>query len=495
MNVLRKPIDLNSLVSSYRNLSGETFEEILTFFDFTMRNDEIDQISAFIDNLCVDDKFLGYFYLGYKIPQIDKEFDLLRFGENYILNVEIKSILKEEDARNQLVQNKYYLSSLGKQLKLFTYIAEDNSFYQLLEDETFQLVDFAVFEKLLISQKVAHHSNLDDLFDPSYYLVSPFNNSERFNEGAYFLTKQQQEFKDEILKNMSQFTILEGLPGTGKTLLLYDLAKEFDKTNDIVMIHTGNLNLGHLKLIQQYKWRILSVKQVSAIEQIRPQIIFVDETQRMYPSQLTYIIEYVQEHGIIAVFSIDPRQILSIEERAFNNLDKLKSLQNKKSFPLSKKIRTNKELGAFIKGLFNLKHMKYCKNTENISLHYFDNINQARGFAEGMEDEGWQIIDYTGQRFNGEAIQKMQLHRGLNAHGALGQEFDKVLVLVGSTFYYNEQNSIAVRKANHYDPERMFYQSVTRARKQIMLLVVNNAEFMTKLISALNNNNKKKQLS
>lgn len=87
----------------------------------------------------------------------------------------------------------------------------------------------------------------------------------------------------------------------------------------------------------------------------------------------------------------------------------------------------------------------------------------------------------------------MRLYRGLNAHGVLGQEFDKVLVLVGSTFYFGEDGGLAVRGKNYYDPERMFYQSVTRARKQIMLLIVNNPEFMTKLINALNN--KKKQMS
>lgn len=494
MNVLRKPIDLNSLVSSYKDLPVEIFEGILSFFNFTMRNEEIDQISAFIDNLNVDDRHLGYFYVGYKIPQIDKEFDLLRFGENYILNVEIKSILKEEDARKQLVQNKYYLSSLGKKLKLFTYISEDNSFYQLEDDGTFHPVDFTVFEKLLVSQKLEHHSNLDDLFDPSDYLVSPFNDSERFINGLYFLTKQQQEFKDVILKSSSQFIILEGLPGTGKTLLLYDLAKEFSQTHDIVIIHTGVLNAGHLILNQQYKWSIIPIKEVKEIEQLSPQFIFVDETQRMYPWQLKYIIEYIQENDIFGIFSIDPKQILSVHERNYNNLNTLKSLENRELFKLSKKIRTNKELGAFIKGLFNLEYMKYCNNTENISIHYFGDINQARGFAEGLEREGWQIIDYTSQNFNGEAIQRMKLNRGLNAHGVLGQEFDKVLVLVGSTFYYNDQNSIAVRNANYYDPERMFYQSVTRARKQIMLLIVNNPEFMTKLVNALNNN-KKKQLS
>ncbi|WP_346023519.1 ATP-binding protein [Bacillus cereus] len=487
MNVLRKPIDLNSLVSSYKNLPKKTFEEILTFFNFTMSDAEIDQISAFIDNLDVDDKLLGYFYVGYKIPQIDKEFDLLRFGENYILNVEIKSILKEDDAREQLVKNKYYLSSLGKKLKLFTYISEDNSFYQLGDDETLQSVDFTVFEKLLVSQKIEHHSNLDGLFDPSNYLVSPFNDSEKFNNGSYFLTKQQQEFKDKILQSSSQFIILEGLPGTGKTLLLYDLAKGFYETHDIVIIHTGDLNAGHLILNQQYKWNVIPAKKVEEIEQLSPQIIFVDETQRMYPWQLEYIIKYIKANNIIGIFSIDPKQILSIRERNYNNLNTLLSLNSHELFKLSKKIRTNKELGAFIKGLFNLEHMKYCKNTKNISIHYFENINQARGFAEGLENEGWQIIDYTGQNFNGEAIQRMKLHRGLNAHGVLGQEFDKVLVLVGSTFYYNNLNSIAVKNANYYDPERMFYQSVTRARKQIMLLVVNNAEFMTRLINALNN--------
>lgn len=143
---MKKPIDLNSLVSSYKNLPEEAFEGIKKFFNFTISNAEIEQISAFIDNLIVEDRFFGYFYVGYKIPQIDKEFDLLRFGENYILNVEIKSIMQGDAAREQLVKNKYYLSLLGKKLKLFTYISEDDSLYQLADDETLQPVDFGVFE-------------------------------------------------------------------------------------------------------------------------------------------------------------------------------------------------------------------------------------------------------------------------------------------------------------------------------------------------------------
>ncbi|TCP24462.1 AAA domain-containing protein [Scopulibacillus darangshiensis] len=486
---MKKPTDLNSLVSSYRDLPENTFEGIKNLFEFSMRSEEIEQISAFIDNLSVDDRYLGYFYVGYKIPQIDKEFDLLRFGENYILNVEVKSCLNVEDARIQLLKNKYYLSSLGKNLKLFTYISEDNGFYQLDNDETFRPADISTFEKLLISQKIEHHSNIDDLFDPSYFLVSPFNDSERFINGSYFLTKQQEEFKKKTFDNHQQFIILKGLPGTGKTLLLYDLAKEFNKTHDIVIIHTGELNEGHLKLRQQYKWNIIPIKEFKQIKQLNPKVIFVDETQRMYPQQLESIIQYIKENNIRGIFALDPKQILSVHERNFNNLNTLNTLNRSELFELSKKMRTNKELGTFVKGLFNLRSMANCRNTGNISIHYFGDIKKAREFAVGLEHEGWQIIDYTSQNYNGEAIQRMQLNRGLNAHRVLGQEFDKVLVLIGSTFYYDDQNSIAVRNANYYDPERMFYQSVTRARKQIMLLVVNNPEFMAKVIDALNKNN------
>ena len=479
-------MDLNSLVSSYNDLSEETFNEILRFFNFDLRKNEIEQISKFIDNLTVQNKYFGYFYLGYKIPQIDKEFDLLRFGKNYILNVEIKSILKEDDAKKQLIMNRYYLDSLGKRIKSFTYVAEDNSFYQLDDDENFYQIEFDVFDKLLASQKLEHHSNIDDLFDPSDYLVSPFNDTERFNDGSYFLTKQQQEFKDAILNGSAKFTIIEGLPGTGKTLLLYDLAKEFIDEHNIVIIHTGSLNTGHLILDKQYKWNIIPIKDLRMIEIIKPQFIFVDETQRMRPTQLHYLINYIIQNDLYCIFSIDPKQILSLQEWDYDNKRTLIALDDSVVYKLSKKIRTNKELGAFIKGLFNLNHMKYFKSTANVSIHYFNEIDQARGFAEGLEVEGWQVIDYTGENWNGQLIERMRLYRGLNAHGVLGQEFNKVLVLVGSTFYYDEDGGLAVRGKNHYDPERMFYQSVTRARKQIMLLVVNNPEFMSKIINGMN---------
>src|SRR5699024_7406538 len=116
--------------------------------------------------------------------------------------------------------------------------------------------------------------------------------TKRFIDNSYFLTHQQQEFKNKILKSKSRFIIIEGLPGTGKTLLLYDLAKKFHKTHDVVVIHAGDLNAGHLKLSQEYNWNLIPAKEFIKIKSLNPQVIFIDETQRMYPSQLEYVIDY-----------------------------------------------------------------------------------------------------------------------------------------------------------------------------------------------------------
>lgn len=482
---MKKPIDLNSLVNSYDTLSEDSFRSLLKLFNFDIRNTEVEQIGQFIQNLDIEDKYFGYFYVGYKIPQIDKEFDLLRFGENYLLNIEIKSTLIVEDAKEQLTKNKYYLSLLGKKVKYFTYIVDENVLYQFDDSENFEQVEFNVLSRLLISQHIEHHTNIDDLFDPSNYLVSPFNETKRFIEGAYFLTKQQQEFKNTIMQNNSKVTIIEGLPGTGKTLLLYDLAKEVVSSKNVVIIHTGTLNTGHLSLNQQYGWNILPIRRLRELPSNEPEYIFVDETQRMDPGQLLLLIHYIESNDVAGFFSLDPRQVLSLKESRYDNKRLLLEMQGSTIYKLSKKIRTNKELAAFIKGLLSLNKMQYCNNTENISIHYFDKIDQARGFAEGLEEEGWQVIDYTGQNWHGEFIERMRLNRGLNAHQVLGQEFDKVLVLVGSSFYYSDDGRLSVRGSTYYDPERMFYQSVTRARKQLMLLVVDNPDYMNKLITSL----------
>ena len=85
-----------------------------------------------INSLCEDLKkrffyhhFFENYYLNYKIPQIGKEFDLLRIGEDVIVNIELKSEKLDNDKiLKQLKRNYYYLSFLKKTIYCFTFVTD-----------------------------------------------------------------------------------------------------------------------------------------------------------------------------------------------------------------------------------------------------------------------------------------------------------------------------------------------------------------------------------
>ena len=70
--------------------------------------------------------------MGYKIPQIGKEFDLLRISEDMILNIEYKREIPNIDKiEKQLNRNKYYLNFLGKHMVLIAYVQLESKLYIL----------------------------------------------------------------------------------------------------------------------------------------------------------------------------------------------------------------------------------------------------------------------------------------------------------------------------------------------------------------------------
>lgn len=476
---MKKPIDLNSLVESHEVLDSEIFEKYKNILNVKIKNTEINDIAELISNFKCQ---LNYFYVGYTIPQINKEFDLLRIGKDFILNIEIKSTFNEDKAKKQLIQNRYYLTSLGVNLYLFTFDSGNNILY-FLEEEDLLEVEFDKLKRLIKSQNLDHISNIDELFSPHQFLISPFNDTDKFIEGEYFLTLQQEEHKRSIINNLPMYNLIEGKPGTGKTLLLYDLAKQFLQDKEIAIIHCGDLNEGHLKLKVNYGWNILAAKDYKEIENIQPDIVFIDETQRFWRNQLKWVMNYIEDKEINCILSIDPIQTLSLGEKNRKNKAFIIDKYETEIFSLSDKIRSNKELHEFIVGITNLGRLKNCKDYSNVSIHYFDQKSSAKRFVRSLKKEGWVLIDYTSQNYNGEAINRMRLGIGINAHEVIGQEFDNVIVSLGKSFYYDKQNKLNARNMNYYDTTRMFYQGITRARKKIMLLVVDNEDLFQNIIS------------
>ncbi len=140
------------------NLYLQTRIENKTYFDIIAKHSscdrdnetrihEITSLRRFVDRLMdngVSIEMLDGFFLGFKIPQIGKEFDLLKIAKNECLNIELKSqSVPQDEMRKQLVRNKYYLSHLGKPCKFFTIETENFQVFELNDANDFLEVDFA----------------------------------------------------------------------------------------------------------------------------------------------------------------------------------------------------------------------------------------------------------------------------------------------------------------------------------------------------------------
>lgn len=491
-----KVTNLISILNASQDLSNELFDIYLKGFGIDgIKNDELEDISLLVESIksyCGRLKIFDGYYIGFTINQISKEFDLLRFGIDYIINIELKRNNTGDKIRTQLIMNKYYLSFLNKQIYNFTYVSEDNTLLYLNDSDELEHVDFDYLISLLKNQDLDQIDNIQSVFNPSNYLISPFNSTNEFIEGKYFLTDHQLEIKKNILKIISSgsnFITIEGAAGTGKTLLSYDLANEYiNKSKPVLVVHCGMLNNGHKILNTEYGWDIIMAKDLLRSKLDKYDLILVDEVQRMHRGQLQYLIKKVKEMEINCIFSYDKLQCLSSKEIKRDNPTYIKDNTSSINFRLTDKIRTNKEIASFIKGLFDLSRVNKNINYSNIDIKYFSDVEDARVYTIILNNQGWKVINYT-PGYKNAPYEKFYIPLYSNAHKVIGQEYDNVVATIDQYFYYNENRVLSTKGYSlkpDYHPTKMLFQILTRARKKLTIVIVNNPEILEKCLQILN---------
>ncbi|MDT2765491.1 DUF2075 domain-containing protein [Lactococcus raffinolactis] len=445
---------------------------------------------------------LSYFIIGFNIPQINNEFDLLRFGRNFDLNIELKDMNTGPKIVKQLTKQRQYLGIRGKELWQFSYVKDENQLYET-DGENLIKSDFTRLLEVLRSQET-ELVDLDKLFEPSQFLISPFNTSDKFLEDSYFLNLQQDEIKRKIIKSEDKYHVVTGTAGSGKTLLVYDIAKEYlEAKKKVVIIHAGNLNDGQ-DFLNNHNWDIRPAKKhISEDEDI--DILIVDESQRHRWHQFENILNLEKEMCIEKIVLCgDDNQILALKEENDNISNKTGGIRwFKKEKPIFKrykltgKVRTNKMVADFIKGLFDLKDMGTVdRNIINIS--YFDDKESVYKYVQYLDDKEESIfLDYTlpprGGKYGNPLFQDfldirdITLYSGSHtSHEVIGQEFDNVTVCLGPHFLYRQNKLIFPNdQTNYYSASKMFFQNITRARKKINLIIFDNKPLLEKILGAI----------
>lgn len=503
-----QPTNIISVFQGHKAFNDRTIETTKKTNDyFTMKKVEIQTLSKFYELLkrsTNEFKIFDGYYVGYTIKQISKEFDLLRFSDKKVINIELKSQLSEDikikKITDQMHKNYYYLKFLGKEVCIYTFVEDGGLYKYNIDTDKCELAEVKELVEELSDQTSNSNLNPDDLFVPSNYLISPFNNTEKFINDEYFLTDNQQNIKKEVMdvisKSEIKFFCISANAGTGKTLMLYDVAKtiyaEYEKTSTLIF-HCGKLNAGHGKLKICYGWdihRIADVKE-STVETLvhgKLKVILFDETQRIRRHQLCIIINRAIELSIPIVFCYDRNQYLSSGETLdlydyvtehFPNVPAVKKR-------LKGKIRTNKEMASFITNLFNIGKSNSNLNYEAISVDYFNSVDDVKKYIAYLEDEmNWKAITYTTSRYFENDLTYLSNICTSNPHDVIGQEFDKVVFIMDKNFNYNSENKLCT-KGSYYSVEGMLYQIVTRVVNQLKIIVLNNPNLYCKILDIKN---------
>jgi len=486
--------NLYSLYCANTDFDETTFVDYLKFHSIKIKTKELADLIKCVDALLTPRtakyRAFEYFSFGFVIPQIGKEFDLLRFGIRSIINIELKSESTVEKIKNQLIKNKYYLRFLNLKLYLFTYISSENQFYRLGDDDELYVYEVSKIIALLNRQFVDTDINLLKIFNPSDFLVSPFNSTEKFINKEYFLTGEQDQFKREIIRDIAiskkQFIVIQGQPGSGKTLLIYDLAEYFAKQKNVIIIHCANLNEGQVKLIDNYDWNIISIRHFSQINSQQNDIIIIDETQRIRKKQLELIIDHAKKNNATIIFSYDEKQVLQSEEKMNKIPEFIKINTSPKVYTLTSKIRTNNEITAFIKSLFDKSRIIEQYQYESVELVYLNNMGEAKAFMSSDIVGDWTLINYTPSLYGTHQYEDYHNpHISTKTHNIIGQEFDKVIVVVDQDFKYRNDSLVYTKKC-YYNPGLMLYQNITRARNKVKVVIINNIEVMSRCLQILN---------
>lgn len=467
-----------------------------------LRDYEVISLQAFVRLLleykCNTNAFNGYYY-NYEIDQIGKEFDLLRIMGSCVLNIELKSdTVPTEKIERQLRRNYYYLKSLHREIVQFCLDTSSSEVYTL--DASQKVIKSTLIDMIDFINKMesTYQSDLDELFEATQFLVSPINTPEAFINNEYFLTTQQEEFKTCLMRKLADqvrpaFFAISGQAGTGKTLFLFDLAKELTANSKGCLIHCGILANGHNVIKRTFP--NLNIVPAKAIKEdfdlSEYSYVFVDESHRIWETPFNLILQNAAISKCVCIFSYDARQFLSKQEYYRGISKRIEEITGIDSYVLTGKIRTNPFLSDFIFSLFNLNNkLRQCVKGY-VSIEYAVTHEVAKYYIREYCKSGYKFINYTPSQYNSEdLIDKYDCSE--TSHSVLGQEFDNVIMILDNHFAYRSDGYLVATR--HPNPDYLFaqllFQGVTRVRKKLCLVIVDNMELFTKVLELVSSSNK-----
>ena len=449
-----------------------------------LREWELDSMRALVKQLELHMQKVSAlrFFYSFQIPRLGKEFDLIQIKDEHIVNIELKSgAVSDEMIKKQLIQNRYYLSVLTRPIYSYTYISSENRLVRLTNHDHIVEADWESLCDILGRDSRDYQGDIEELFRAEYYLISPLTDPVKFLNKEYFLTSQQRDIRRQILRKIraehSGYFLFTGLPGTGKTLLLYDIAMELSDRRKVCMIHCSEAGK---------KWEILHERlhRIDFLSDSRLlddgkdifaeySAVLVDEAHLLSVEKLRFILKCAGDRPVI--FSSDSEDMISPYELDRGNLHVIEGLPGIQIFRLTNRIRTNAELSSFIQNIMHIPAGRRFKEYPHIEVVYANDDGEAANLLEDYRARGyWYKAD------------------GGNSYGSRNAEpsggVDSLVVVMDDHYYYDEEGYLrsleAKDRANVFNVRSLFHY-LNQAKEILAIVVKGNPEVYAGLMNVL----------
>ena len=332
----------------------------------------------------------------------------------------------------------------------------------------------------LQQESADYPGDIEDLFQAELYLISPLTEPGRFLKKEYFLTYQQRDIERQILKKIradrTGYFWFTGLPGTGKTLLLYDIAMKLSGRQRVCMIHCGEAGK-EWKVLHERLRRVeyLAEDSVQTGAEIRFEAysaILVDEAHLLSPNTLEILLEIGKTRPVI--FSSNCEDMISPEELDLGAIKLLGEQPGIQTFHLTNRIRANAELSYFIQNMMHLPHGRGMRHYPHVAVVYANDESEAANLLNDYIRQGYKCQESDWQ----EKLEK-QSDSAVEIQSRHTREVDRMVHRLDGRYYYDEMGYL---HSTERDVRHLFYQ-LSEAKEELALVVMGNEKLYGTLLN------------
>jgi hypothetical protein len=268
--------------------------------------------------------------------------------------------------------------------------------------------------------------------------------------------------------------VISGSAGTGKTLLLFDLALDLSRKSKVLLMHAGPLRQGHVRINERLKNVdiVSGAGGISAEDLSEYSYLLIDETEHLGRSLLENLLRRCGALEIPVILTHDPHLLLGdLRPRQTDGegsdifyddeTQKVIAAANTLYLEFTGNIRINRPIYHFLRMLFHPKDLTGHPDYGSIEVLYAGDADEMEAIARHYLRKGYEWVHTEAP--------------AVNADKYIAREYGWVFVVMDEDFYYDEVGHLRVKE--HEEASLcLLYEALSLTREGLCLLIKGNAE-------------------